>query len=29
MTRGNFIWSDTLIANKEGDELTEKVNFIM
>ena len=26
---GNFIWCDTLTANEEGDELTEKVNFIM
>ena len=29
MSIGNFIWCDLLIAKGEGDELTEKVNFIM
>ena len=29
MSRGNFIWCDLLIAKGEGDELTEKGNFIM
>ena len=29
ISRGNFIWCDLLRAKGEGDELTEKVNFIM